>query len=218
MSTAARKKSHLNFRSFISFLLTLSFLLIAFTGVIMYFTPQGRMAHWTDWRMLWLTKDQWSALHINSCLLFLIGTALHIYLNWRVLLSYVYTKTTAGFRRKWEFALASLLTVVFVGGTFALLPPFSTIMNINEDIKQYWSGQVTTKGPVPHAEALPLKKLIGFTEGADLQQAMKALRSAGYEVHDASITLEMLAKQKYASPMEIYSEILQGLNAQKRTD
>ena len=218
MTTTARKKSRLNFRSFISFLLTLTFLLIAFTGAILYFTPQGRMAHWTDWRMLSLTKDQWSALHINSCLLFLIGAALHIYLNWRVLLSYIRTKATAGFRRKWEFALASLLVVVFAGGTLVVLPPFSTIMQANENIKQYWSGQVATKAPVPHAESLPLKKLIGHIEGADLQHVMKALRSAGYEVADASITLEMLAEQKGASPMEIYGEILRGLSAPDRAE
>lgn len=218
MTTTARKKPPLNFRSFISFLLTWTFLLIAFTGAILYFTPQGRMAHWTDWRMLSLTKDQWSALHINSCLLFLIGAALHIYLNWRVFFSYIRTRATAGFRRKWEFALASLLAVVFAGGTLAVLPPFSTIMQINENIKQYWSGQVTAKAPVPHAEALPLRKLVGYIEGAELQHVMKALRSAGYEVADASITLEMLAEQTGASPMEIYGEILQGMNGPERAD
>lgn len=218
MTTTGRKKPPLNFRSFISFILTWTFLLIAFTGVIMYFTPQGRMAHWTDWRMLSLTKEQWSALHINSCLLFLIGAALHIYLNWRVFFSYIRTRATAGFRRKWEFALASLLAVVFAGGTLAVLPPFSTIMQINDNIKQHWSGQVTTKAPVPHAEALPLKKLAGHIEGADMQRVMMALRSAGYEVPDASITLEMLAGQTGASPMEIYREILRGLNVPERAD
>jgi hypothetical protein len=63
-----------------------------------------------------------------------------------------------------------------------------------------------------------LKKLVGHIEGADVQRAIKALRSAGYEVADASITLEMLAGQTGASPMEIYRDLSKALNEPERAD
>jgi len=199
------------FRSFISFLITLAFLVAVFTGVMLYLTPQGRMAHWTDWRLLGYDKDQWTALHINMCLLFLLGSGFHVYLNWRVLWSYVTTRATAGFRRKWEFVSALLLFVAFILGTHWLVPPLGSIINWNDGIKQYWGSTVTTKAPVPHAESLPLKKLVQYIDGASLPRIVSHLRAAGHEVPDTLITLEDLADQRSRSPMAVYEEILRCL-------
>jgi len=199
------------FRSFISFLITLAFLVAVFSGVMLYVTPQGRMAHWTGWRLLGYDKDQWTALHINMCLLFLIGSGVHIYLNWRVLWSYVTTKATAGFRRRWEFVSALGLSVAFILGTHWLLPPLGSIIRFNEDIKAYWGSTVTTKAPVPHAEALPIKKLAQYLNDATPQRIVQYLRGAGYDVPDASVTLESLGAQRDRSPMAVYDEIRKGM-------
>lgn len=206
---AGKNRRQFNFRSLVTFTVVLSFLVMSFTGVILYLTPQGRMAHWTGWRLIMLDKEQWSALHINTCLLFLFAAALHIYLNWRVLISYIRTRAVAGFRRKWEFAAALVISTAFVVTTLGAIPPLSLVTDWNEDIKTYWSRQVRTKAPMPHAESLPLKRLVTTIEGMTLQDATGVLRAKGFEVPDASITLEELAGQKDLSPMDIY-EMLGG--------
>ena len=209
--SAGKNRKSFNFRSLVTFTVVLSFLVISFTGVILYLTPQGRMAHWTGWSLFMLGKEQWSAVHINTCLLFLIAASLHIYLNWRVLISYIRTKAVAGFRRKWEFATAAVVITAFVVTTLGAIPPLSLVTDWNEDIKTYWSHQVRTKGPMPHAESLPLKKLVATIDGMTVQNAMALLRTEGFEVPDASVTLEELAGQKSLSPMEVY-ELLNGMS------
>ena len=207
--SAGKNRKQFQFRSLVTFTVVLSFLVMSFTGVILYLTPQGRMAHWTGWSLFMLGKEQWSAVHINTCLLFLIAASLHIYLNWRVLLSYIRTRAVAGFRRKWEFATALVLSTAFVVTTLGAIPPLSLVTDWNEDIKTYWSRQVRTRAPMPHAESLPLKKLVTTIDGMTLQDATSILRGKGFEVPDASITLEELAKQNGLSPMDLY-EMLGG--------
>jgi hypothetical protein len=43
-------------RGFVSLLLTLFFLALSFSGVMLYLTPRGRVANWTGWSMLGLEK------------------------------------------------------------------------------------------------------------------------------------------------------------------
>jgi hypothetical protein len=43
------------------------FLIVSFSGIILYMTPQGRVANWTNWTLLGLGKHDWSAVHINAC-------------------------------------------------------------------------------------------------------------------------------------------------------
>ena len=93
-----------NTRGFTTFLVSLSFLLLAVSGVILYVTPRGRTANWTGWTMLGLSKHEWGALHITVALLFLTLAALHLYFNWRVFLRYFRTKVEEGLCLKRELA------------------------------------------------------------------------------------------------------------------
>jgi len=68
-------------RAFVSVTTMLSFLGMSVTGVVLFVTPPGRIAHWTGWTLSGLTKDQWVALHIWFSLVFLVTAAFHLYLN-----------------------------------------------------------------------------------------------------------------------------------------
>ena len=92
------KKFH--WRGLTSFLVTLGFLLLAFTGMMLYFTPKGGVAHWIDLRLLGLDKDQWAAIHMLAAILFVIAAGFHLYFNWRIFIHYI--KTKAGFNLKRE--------------------------------------------------------------------------------------------------------------------
>jgi hypothetical protein len=48
----------------------LSFLALAISGAVLWVSPPGRIANWTDWAMLGLRKSEWIDLHIWFALLF----------------------------------------------------------------------------------------------------------------------------------------------------
>ena len=85
--------------------------------------------------MLGLRKSDWGGLHIWFGTLFLTMTALHVFFNWRPLVSYFKNRVTrsVGFRKEWAVA-ASLCVLVFAG-TRAGVPPFSTLLAWNEEVK-----------------------------------------------------------------------------------
>jgi len=60
-------------RPFVAFVVTFAFLITTITGIVLYIVPQGRIANWVDWHLLWLGKDQWADLHILLGLVFILA-------------------------------------------------------------------------------------------------------------------------------------------------
>ena len=59
----------------------IAFVLMLLTSIVLYIVPQGRVAYWANWQLWGLSKTQWTHLHINLGLLFLVALILHIYYN-----------------------------------------------------------------------------------------------------------------------------------------
>ncbi|MDQ1300585.1 MAG: hypothetical protein QG637_504, partial [Chloroflexota bacterium] len=112
-------------RALTSVLMTLGFMMLALSGLMLFLAPPGRVANWTNWTLLGLRKHDWGNLHIWFGTLFLVMTALHTFFNWRPLVSYFKNRATRsiGFRKEW--AVAAVVAVVVFGGTQAGIPPFS---------------------------------------------------------------------------------------------
>ena len=51
-----------SFRGFTSFTLTLSFILISVSGIVLYIVPSGRVAYWINWKLVGLTRDNWDGI------------------------------------------------------------------------------------------------------------------------------------------------------------
>ena len=67
-----------NFRSFTSFILVWTFLTLLVSGAVLYIAPPGRIANWTRWQLMILTKEKWQAVHIffsRHTTSFIISTA-----------------------------------------------------------------------------------------------------------------------------------------------
>lgn len=146
-------------KGFISLLLACCFTVAAFSGVILYMTPRGRVANWSGWTMLGLGKHEWSELHMNACALVLVIAAWHLVMNWRVFWSYI-KRRSAGLNLKLEMAVALLVTGTLVTGTIYGLPPLTMLAAWNEAIKDSWESQ-SPRGPAPHAEELTVSQLAG---------------------------------------------------------
>ena len=50
-------------RGFVSFTLTLSFIILSLSGIVLYIMPYGRVAYWINWGIAGLSKDDWDAIH-----------------------------------------------------------------------------------------------------------------------------------------------------------
>ena len=175
------------------------------TSVILFITPQGRVAYWADWRLWGLTKTDWGNIHINLGLLFLIALSVHIYYNWKPLISYLKNKAKQIKVFTPEFSLALAITLVFIFGAYNLVPPFGWVMSLNEHFKDA-GAEKYGEPPYGHAE---LSSLQTFTKKMklDLAKSMKLLDKAGYAVQDSNMTLATIGRQYNIPPQMVYETI-----------
>ena len=153
---------------------------MCFSGTMLFLTPRGRTANWTDWSLLALDKHQWGSVHVNNSVVFVAIAVLHLVLNWSVFTRYIKKKATNGLNLKRELALATSLAALCIVGPIWGVPPFSTLMTLNEDIKNYWD-QTAQQPPVPHAEELTLAELAA-TIDLSVDEVSVALADEGYSV------------------------------------
>ena len=202
-------KRRFGLRAFTSLLLAVSFIVLCVSGTVLFLTPRGRIANWTGWTLLGLDKNEWSSLHVNNGILFLVVAVIHLVLNWSVLLRYIRNSKVAGINKKKELAVALVIGVVCVWGPISGVPPFSSVMDLNEDIKDYWE-QDTARGnaqpPVPHAEEMTLAELAEYIQ-LTADQVSAALAEEGYDVDDAELTIGQIAKQKQETPSQVFEVI-----------
>ena len=132
------KNKKFKWRAFISVLTTVFFVLMVFTGLILFVTPPGRVANWTGWRLIALTKHQWGGLHIWFGLMFVIASAFHLYFNWKTLVSYFKDKASHAFAMRAEWTTALIISAIVFIGTLAEIKPFSSLLALNETIKHSW--------------------------------------------------------------------------------
>ena len=184
---------------------SLAFVLMLMTSIILFITPQGRVAYWADWRLWGLTKTDWGNIHINLGLLFLIALSVHIYYNWKPLISYLKNKAKQIKLFTPEFTLAFVITIVFIFGAYFLVPPFGWVMSLNEHFKDA-GAEKYGEPPYGHAE---LSSLQTFTKKMklDLARSLELLDKAGYAVEDGNITLAAIGRQYHIPPQLVYETI-----------
>jgi hypothetical protein len=192
-------------RKITSLTAALAFILIIITSIVLYVVPQGRVAYWADWRFLGLTKTEWGNLHINLGLLFLIALVLHIYYNWKPLLSYLKDKARKMKVLTAEFNVALIITVLFMVGTYLLVPPFSWMMTLNDYFKDA-GAEKYGEPPYGHAELSSLKTFAKKT-GLDLTKATALLQDAGYVVENEETTLAAIGRRYSIPPQKVYETI-----------
>lgn len=190
------------FRKTISLLLAFSGVFVLLTSVVLYIEPEGRVAYWADWKLLGLDKPQWGDLHVTTGFLFLIALILHVWLNWKPILSYLKNKARelTGVNPANLTALAVTLYVAV--GTLLGLPPMRQVIDLGAAIKE---GHVETYGnpPYGHAELSTLERFAAFMK-MDPEKALTALREKGFKAESADMTLRDMADQNGVTPKALY--------------
>jgi len=203
------KKKQFKIRAFTAMMMLWSFVLESITGIVLYFVPPGRVANWTNWKLWGLTKHDWGAVHTILGYVFLIFALLHIYFNWKPILSYIKRKVQGGLRMRTEMTISVVVTLLITGLTIASIPPFSSIMDLGESLKNSWEDN-SNQPFMPHAELLTLEE---FTRQVDipLDEALSVLRARGVEVDDPGAEVADIAEKNSLSPAEIYAFLRSGL-------
>jgi hypothetical protein len=194
-----------SWKAFISFYIVFSFVVLGLSGIVLYVAPPGRVANWSVWTLVALTKAQWQAVHTIFSFIFLLAASFHIYFNWKVLVAYVKSKMHEGIRMKRELASASAVGAVLLTVTIAGLPPFSTVMDVGDDIKNAWTVP-TSEPPLPHAEELTVEKL-AETVKMPLDKAKENLEVRGVRVDAEDATIQQIATANGLTPQQVFQKM-----------
>lgn len=192
-------------RSFTSMLTAFSFAVMGISGLLLFIVPQGRIAEWTDWRLLGLAKADWGNIHITTSLLFLVAGILHTWYNWEALVKYLSHGKRKGFAARRETLLPIVITLFFIVGAVYKIPPLNSVLTLNSHIKNSWIINKDYEPPIGHAELLTMKS---FTKklNIDLNRATEALNQRGITFKETE-SLALIAKNHGTSPVQLYSLI-----------
>lgn len=183
-------------------------LAMTFTGVLLFITPPGRIANWANWEIFGLSKELIAQIHSTFMVLFVFMTILHIFYNWKPLISYMKNTAREFVLFTKEMIVATVLFIVFLFGTIYSLAPFSTFLEFGDGIKSSWEKDYGT-APYSHAELSSLKS---FTKklSYDLNISKQILNSNNI-VFEEEKSLSQIAKENNVSPQFIYNLLRKNL-------
>jgi hypothetical protein len=195
----------MNMRKITSMTMLLSLAVLLLNSLILYVVPEGRVAYWSDWNFLGLTKGNWGEQHTTVGFLFLAAGLLHISYNWRPIIAYMKNKTRQVKVFTAPFNIALALVFVFIIGTYLQVPPMSTIIKISESFK---TAAATKYGDPPygHAELSSLKNF-SERENLNLKKSIELLKSTGISISSEKETIKEIAKKSNRSPQQVYELI-----------
>ena len=198
-------------RKITSLSMAMSFLVMVYTGGMLFVAPHGKVANWSNWELWGLDKTEYTNIHVTSMVVLVFFFVWHMYYNWKPLMSYMKNKTSGFTVTKKEFLIALALNVFFIGGTLALIQPFSGFLAFEEDIKMMWT-ETYGEPPYGHAEDSTLNVFCSRTS-IDCTKAKSSLRNQNILFDDRE-SIGDIARKNQTTPNAIYQMIKQGQSAQ----
>lgn len=183
----------------------IAFILLLITSIILYLTPQGKIAFWANWKMLGLDKQQWGALHTNLGILFVVAGIIHIVLNWKPIVVYLKNKARKLTIVTGDFNLALVITLLIALFTLLEWQPLKAIQDLNHTLKKQ-AARKYGEPPYGHAEANKLKAFCRKT-GLSLNDALIQLETADLQGISLEASLADIAKANQLSPQQVYDII-----------
>jgi hypothetical protein len=172
------------------------------TSVVLYIMPAGRVAYWTDYHLLGLTKTQWDNIHITVGFLLLVMAVVHLYYNWRPITAYLKNRAKELTFFTKSFTIALLLSLYVAVGTFYNLPPMNYVLQLGEHFTDT-ANKKYGEPPYGHAELSSLK-MFCRKMGIDPAQAEKKLAAAGIKMKGLEESILEMARRNGLSPQELF--------------
>lgn len=194
------------FRSFISFTLFFSFLILCFSGFALYIKPEGDIARWIDWSFAGISKSGWEGFHALFSLFFLIFALIHLCFNWKVLLNYLKDKISKGLTLKKELLSSVIIVILLLVCTIMQWQPFWKIAEWRQGFKKN-KNLVTVEEP---ESGFSKKKLSYVAEFLNMpaEELVQKLNQLDLSVNDTNERLIDIAKANKTSPERIYITIM----------
>ena len=191
-----------------SLTMLLSMFIMIFSGIILFITPPGRVANWANWELFGITKELYGQIHSTFMVLFIFATILHIFYNWRPLISYMKNESREFVLFTKDMIVATSLFLIFLLGTIYGISPFSNFLNLGDEIKNSWEKEYGT-APYSHAE---LSSLSSFSKkvGFEIEASKKVLESNNIIFKDEQ-SLSLIAENNQVSPQFIYELLRKNL-------
>jgi len=193
----------MNMRKITSLTALISFVLLMVTSIILYIVPSGRVAYWAGYRLWSLSKEDWGSAHINLGFLLLIAILLHVYYNWKPMISYMKNKSKRLLIFTPDFNISLAVTLLVFFGTLAGIPPMSSNINLSNAITDN-ANLYYGEPPYGHAELSPLADFADKVK-VDLDESLAKLKAAGIKVESPAQTMEEIAHANGISPQQIYT-------------
>lgn len=175
------------------------------TSVVLYIIPSGRVAYWSNYKLLGLSKTQWGDIHITVGTLLLLMALAHIYFNWRPLTAYLKNKARQLTIFNRNFNIALLLSLYFTIGTLYHLPPMNLILQFGEYITEQGNDKYG-EPPYGHAELSSLKMFCSKMN-LDLAKATELLAQANITISGPQQAMGEIAAANQLTPQQIFELI-----------
>lgn len=192
----------MDMRKTISLTLLLAFVLLILTSLVLYVVPEGRVAYWSDWRWLGLSKTQWGDIHTNSGFLFLATGCVHLWYNWKAIVVSLRNRARQLRIATPAFLVALSLNLLVLGGTLLHLSPFGSILEFGRSCKEEAAIKYG-EPPYGHAERSSLA-LFAKRTGLDLAAAQAALHKAGIRFTGDAQTILDIAQTNRITPKAVF--------------
>lgn len=187
-----------------------------------------------DWRFWGLTKHEWAALHICFSLLCAVVAVLHVFFNWRSLVSYFKNRTTRRLGLRLEWVAAFLVSGLVGWATMVNLAPFSWLMSLRHTTRWGWAEPQAMENPAPEAawDAGPDQSGTGnglrsggvgpgpgwgrmtlqqvcAEQNLEVSQVLAQLRKAGVRARPGQTLREIAAANGFERPRDVLDVILE---------
>jgi hypothetical protein len=190
------------FKPFISFLTVFSFLLLAFSGFILYIRPEGSIARWVGWRAIGLDKSGWETVHIVFCTLFVLAGLIHLVLNFKAIVLYLSLGIDKTQKNLPEMVVAAVLVVSMLLVAVWRVPPASWLMEGRAQFKNH-PRALRIQAPAPDFEKQSLRRVAEHF-GQSPERVLKELQARGLKGVSLESSLEDVARSNQMTPQELY--------------
>jgi len=201
-------KKKFSWKSFVSFSLAWTFLIIFISGIVLYIAPPGRVSNWTNWMLFGFTKAGWQAIHTIFSTTFVVLSIFHLFtFNWKVFWYYFTSKAAKGLNKQKELLISALLIVVVFLGTNFNIQPFKAIMDFGEWTTESWEIK-EEQAPIPHAEILTIKELSGKYIKMSADSILMIIHQKGLKADSTGQSILKISELNSITPAKLYAVIL----------
>ncbi|MFO7828872.1 MAG: DUF4405 domain-containing protein [Bacteroidales bacterium] len=195
-----------NWQSFISIGLLFSFIVMMFSGIVLYVAPEGSLSRWIDWNVLGLTKTQWEQQHTIFSYLFVGFTVFHIFkINWVLLWSYFFVEKRKFIYLK-EILVALIISVIFFIGTLADISPFGYVTEFGSNISDSF-GRDVQKPDISDPEKLSIEQFATQVYHVSYDDFYDMVEKHSLIIKDRDQTIQEFCLMNDISPEEFYKLI-----------